>query len=222
LEGLPLLHVIARKTRNESFVRLLLKETSANFTRTSGGGWLIENIRVDAPPLLRLKGNVAAAPDNSLNGELLLGIVPGTLRYLAGAEQEVFLPLNQLMVTQRERPLFTQDDAGLLWTRLRLRGTLDHPQEDLADRLAKAWFNATVDEVMNMSMEGAVKAAETASKLASAAAGTVIDKAPEVLESGLKTGTDLLQQGVEQGGGLLEKGVEGGLKTIEGLLPGGK
>ena len=208
LEGLPLLHVIARKTRNESFTRLVLKEARTNFTRSPDGGWLIDKMTFDAPGLLRLKGHVACAANRTLEGELLLGIVPGTLRYLAGAEQQVFLPLDQLIITQRERTLITADDAGLLWTRLKLRGTLDDPREDLADRLASAWFNATVDEVMNMSMEGAVKAAETASKLASEAAGQIIDKAPALLEGGLKTGTDLL-----------EKGVEGGLKTIEGLIP---
>jgi len=220
LEGLPLLHVIARKTRNESFMRLNLKEARTNFIRATDGGWLLQKLTVDAPGLLRLKGSVSAAPDGELTGDLLLGIVPGTLRYLAGAEQSVFLPLDQLLVTQRERALITPDDAGLRWTRLRLRGTFENPQEDLADRLAKAWFNATVDEVMNMSMENAVKAAETASNLAAETAGTVLENAPAILESGLKSGTDLLEKGVEGGAGLLEKGIEGGLKSIEGLIPG--
>lgn len=219
LEGLPLLAVIARKTQNEGFMRLVLKEARAAFSVASDGAWLVDKLTLDAPGLLRLKGYASCAANRSLYGELLLGIVPGTLRYLAGAEQEVFLPLDKLVVTQRERALITPDDAGLLWTRLKLRGTLENPQEDLADRLAKAWFNATVDEVMNMSMEGAVKAATAASKLAGAAAGQVIEQAPDILNNGLKTGTDILQKGVESGGGLLKEGVEGGLKTIEGLLP---
>jgi hypothetical protein len=220
LEGLPLLHVIAKKTRNEALIRLLLKDARTDFTRTGEGGWLLEKIMVDAGTL-RMKGRASTAPDGALNGDLLLGILPGTLRYLAGAEQSVFLPLNQLLVTQQERSLITQDDAGLLWTRLKLHGTVDHPKEDLSDRLAQAWFNATVDEVMGMSMEGAFKAAELASKTAAAAAGQVLEKAPEMLENGLKTGSELLEKGIEGGGGLLEKGVEGGLKAIDGLLPGG-
>ena len=219
LEGLPLLHVIARKTRNESFIRLLLKEARTEFTRTGDGGWLLEKLKVDAPGLLRLKGAVSVAPDDSLQGDLLLGIVPGTLRYLAGAEQRVFLPLEQLLVTRAERPLMSSEDAGLLWTRLKLRGTIAHPEEDLADRLAKAWFNATVDEVMSMSMEGAIKAAETASKAAADAAGAVLETAPVILENGLKAGSDAVGTGIEAGAGLIEKGVEGGLKTIEGLIP---
>lgn len=220
LEGLPLLHVIAKKTRNEALIRLLLKDARTDFTRTGEGGWLLEKIMVDAGTL-RMKGRASTAPDGALNGDLLLGILPGTLRYLAGAEQSVFLPLNQLLVTQQERSLITQDDAGLLWTRLKLHGTVDHPKEDLSDRLAQAWFNATVDEVMGMSMEGAFKAAELASKTAADAAGQVLEKAPEMLENGLKTGSELLEKGIEGGGGLLEKGVEGGLKAIDGLLPVG-
>jgi hypothetical protein len=220
LEGLPLLRVIARKTQNESFVRLLLKEARTEFTRSADGAWLLEKLMVDAPGLLRLKGDVNAAANGALHGELLLGIVPGTLRYLAGAEQRVFLPLGQLLVSPRERTMLNSEDSGLLWTRLQLRGTLEHPQEDLADRLAKAWFNATVDEVLNMSMDGAIKAAESASKAAAEAAGSVIENAPDVLQNGVKAGSDLLEKGVQGGGGLLQKGVEGGLKTIEGLIPG--
>lgn len=220
LEGLPLLEVIARKTRNESFIRLLLKEARTDFTRTKDGGWLLEKMIVDAPGLLRMKGRASAAADRTLHGDVLLGIVPGTLRYLAGAEQQVFLPLEKLLVSREERAMLNPEDSGLLWTRLQLRGTLDHPQEDLADRLAKAWFNATVDEVLNMSMEGAVKAAETASRAAAEAAGTVLEKAPDLLENGVRTGTDILGKGVEGGSDLINKGVEGGLKTIEGLIPG--
>jgi hypothetical protein len=212
--------VIARKTRNESFIRLSLREARTDFTRTAESGWVLEKMMVDAPGLLRMKGSASVAPDGKLFGELLLGVVPGTLRYLAGAEQQVFLPLNQLVVTQRERALFNAEDSGLLWTRLQLRGTLDHPQEDLAERLARAWFNATVDEVLNMSVDGAIKAAEAASKAAAEAAGTVIEKAPDLINNGFKTGTELLQKGVEGSGDLLQKGVDGGLKTIEGLIPG--
>src|SRR6185295_10143128 len=105
-----------------------------------------------------------------------------------------------------ERTMLNSEDSGLLWTRLQLRGTLEHPQEDLADRLAKAWFNATVDEVLNMSVDGAIKAAESASKAAAEAAGTVLENAPDILQNGVKTGSDLLEKGVQGGGGLLQKG----------------
>lgn len=208
IQALPLLDVIAKKTRNEVFLRLQLKEAVSDFTRLPDGGWRFDKLRADAPGLLRLKGAAAADATGALNGEMLLGIVPGTLRYLAGAEQTVFLPIERAALTASERALLTSDDSGLLWTRLRLRGTLDRPAEDLSDRLAKAWFNATANEVANLSMEAAAKAAETAGgvadKLLKATPDTLLDNAP----GALRQAPDLLHQGVQ-----------GGLKVLDGLLP---
>ncbi len=215
VEGLPVLAILARKTQKEAFMRIALKEAKAAFMRSPEGSWRIENLLLDSPGLLRLKGRVAIGADESLRGELLLGIVPGTFQYVAGAEQEVFLPLDKLLVTSEERKLITSDDAALRWTRLTLSGTLDDPKEDLADRLAKAWFNATVDEVLKMTPEAALKAAEAVGKVASEAAATVVERAPDLIDAG----AEAVKQGVETGGGLLQKGVEGGLKAIEDLLP---
>ncbi|MDB6131934.1 MAG: hypothetical protein JWM59_177 [Verrucomicrobiales bacterium] len=200
VQALPLLEVIAKKTRNETFLRLQLKDAVSDFSRLPDGGWRLDRLRADAPGLLRLKGSAAADATGALNGDLLLGIVPGTLRYLAGAEQTVFLPMERAALPPAERAMLASDDSGLLWTRLRLRGTLDQPSEDLSDRLAKAWFNATAEEVSNLSMEAAAKAAETAGGLA----GQALDIAPPVLNRA----PDLLQQGVKSG-----------LNVLDGLLP---
>ncbi len=215
LEGLPILQIIARKTRNEGFVRLVLKDTRTRFTRTSSGDWILEGLLMDAPGLLRLKGNASISASSQLSGNLLLGIVPGTLRYLAGAEQQVFLPLDRANLPASDRALLGPEDSALLWTRLVLGGSLSNPTEDLSDRLALAWFNATVDEVLNMSMEGAIKAADAASKAASTAASKVLENAPAALDKG----TDLLQKGAESGAGILQKGAETGIRAIEGLIP---
>ncbi len=215
LEGLPILQIIARKTRNEGFVRLVLKDTRTRFTRTSSGDWILEGLLMDAPGLLRLKGNASISASSQLSGNLLLGIVPGTLRYLAGAEQQVFLPIDRANLPASDRALLGPEDSALLWTRLVLGGSLSNPTEDLSDRLALAWFNATVDEVLNMSMEGAIKAADAASKAASTAASKVLENAPAALDKG----SDLLQKGAESGAGILQKGAESGIRAIEGLLP---
>ncbi|RFC52044.1 MAG: hypothetical protein DVB22_001000 [Verrucomicrobia bacterium] len=215
LEGLPILQIIARKTRNEGFVRLVLKDTRTRFTRTSSGDWILEGLLMDAPGLLRLKGNASISASSQLSGNLLLGIVPGTLRYLAGAEQQVFLPIDRANLPASDRALLGPEDSALLWTRLVLGGSLSNPTEDLSDRLALAWFNATVDEVLNMSMEGAIKAADVASKAASTAASKVLENAPAALDKG----SDLLQKGAESGAGILQKGAESGIRAIEGLLP---
>lgn len=211
IQALPLLDVIAKKTRNETFLRLQLKEAESDFSRLSDGGWRFEKFRADAPGLLRLKGAAAADGMGALNGDMLLGIVPGTLRYLAGAEQTVFLPMDRAELPPDLRSLLAADDSGLLWTRLRLGGTVDRPTEDLSDRLARAWFNATADEVANLSMEAAGKAAETAT----GAANQILDAAPAVLPTVIDQAPGILKEGVKG----VDQGVRGGLKLLDGLLP---
>lgn len=211
IQALPLLDVIAKKTRNETFLRLQLKEAESDFSRLTEGGWRFEKLRADAPGLLRLKGSAAADGTGTLVGDMLLGIVPGTLRYLAGAEQTVFLPMDRADLPPDVRSLLASDDSGLLWTRLRLGGTLDRPSEDLSDRLARAWFNATADEVANLSMEAAGKAAETAAGVAN----RLLDAAPPVLPPVLDQAPGILKEGVKG----VDQGVRGGLKLLDGLLP---
>ncbi len=200
IQALPVLDIIARKTQNASFLRMQVKETAGQFERRGPDDWQVRRIRADAPGLLRLKGSINVGSRGALQGDLLLGIVPGTLRYLAGAEQTVFLSADRFSAGRGEAGSLTPDDTGLLWTRFALRGTLDEPKEDLSERLARAWFNATVDQVTSLSME----AAATAARTATGAANAVLQSAPPVLEKA----PELLQQGVESG-----------LKVLDSLLP---
>ena len=112
----------------------------------------------------------------------------------------MFLPADRFSGGAGNSGVLSADDAALLWTRFQLGGTLDSPTEDLSDRLARAWFDATVEEVAALSME----AAATVTRTAVGAAGTVLDVAPPLLEKA----PDLLHQGVQ-----------GGLKVLDGLLP---
>lgn len=200
LQALPLLDILAKKTQNASFLRLQIKEATGRVERRRADQWELRQLRADAPGLLRLKGGGDLGAGGSLRGSLLLGIVPGTLRYLAGAEQTVFLTADRFTAAAGNSGALSADDAGLLWTRFQLRGTLDEPSEDLSERLARAWFNATVDEVAALSME----AASTAARTAAGAASAVFDVAPPLLEKA----PDLINQGLE-----------GGLKMLDGLLP---
>ena len=200
LQALPLLDIIAKKTQNASFLRIQIKDAAGKFERSRAEHWQLRQLRADAPGLLRMKGGVDVGPGGALRGALLLGMVPGTLRYLAGAEQTVFLTADRFTAGLGHAGSLGPDDAGLLWTTFTLGGTLDQPEEDLSERLARAWFNATVDEVTALSMETAATAARTAAGAANAvleAAPPLLDKAPE----------------------LLEQGVQGGLKLLDGLLP---
>ena len=200
LQALPLLDIIAKKTQNASFLRMQIKQAEGKFERRGPSDWLIRQLRADAPGLLRLKGDLALAAPNALRGSLLLGIVPGTLRYLAGAEQSVFLTADRFAALPGNARALAPDDSGLLWTRFALSGTLADPQEDLSDRLAQAWFNATVAEVSALSME----AASTAARTAASAADSLLQAAPPALEKAPE---------------LIQKGLDEGLKLIDGLLP---
>ncbi len=200
LEALPVLEIIARKTQNAGFLRLQVKEITGEFERSAQQEWKLRRFRADAPGLLRLKGEIDIAADDALAGRLLLGIPPGTLRYLAGAEQTVFLPVGQAGLRPSEKSWLSPDDSALLWTAFDLRGTLLDPSENLSDRLASAWFHATVEEVTSLSMEAAALAARTAA----GAADAVLEAAPPILETAP---------------GLLRKGVESGTRLLDGLLP---
>ena len=208
LQALPLLDIISKKTQNASFLRMQIKEATGKFDRRRAGEWELRQLRADAPGLLRLKGGVEVGTGGTLRGALLLGIVPGTLRYLAGAEQTVFITAERFSDTAGHAGLLSADDGALLWTRFQLGGTLDEPGEDLSERLALAWFNATVDEVAGLSMEAAAtvtrNAAGAAKKIIDTAAPPLLDKAPDVLN---------------QAPDLLNQGVKGGLKVLDGLLP---
>jgi hypothetical protein len=200
LQALPLLDVIAKKTQNAAFFRMQIKEATGQYERVAPETWQVRRIRADAPGLLRLKGQVNTGRGGSLEGNLLLGIVPGTLRYLAGAEQTVFLSAERFSASPGQGGALSPDDAGLLWTAFQLSGTLDQPVEDLSERLARAWFNATVDQVAGLSMEGAATAARTGIKAAEA----VLETAPPVLQKAPE---------------ILHQGVDSGLKLLDGLLP---
>lgn len=207
LQALPLLDIIAKKTQNATFLRMLVKSATGDFERRGADGWDLRRIRADAPGLLRLKGGASLESPDKLAGSLLLGIVPGTLRYLAGAEQSVFLPANKFEALPGNAGSLSPDDSGLLWTRFSLSGTLESPREDLSERLSQAWFNATVEDVTALSMEAASAAARTAEGAAQSAAGaaqSIIDAAPPLLE---------------KAPALLQDGVRGGLNLLENALP---
>jgi hypothetical protein len=71
--------------------------------------------------LVRLEGRMDITGDN-LDGYFRLGLAPGTLATIPGAETKVFV----------------EQERGLMWAPLRITGTFDSPKEDLSDRLLAA------------------------------------------------------------------------------------
>jgi len=146
LETFPILETLATYTGSERFRRVALRDgAGAKFTR-QGKRTVIENIDVQSDGLARLTGTIQIE-DKVLSGQLRLGIIPGSMTWLPGAEQKVFL----------------LPDSGYLWTDIVLSGTVDSPQNDLVPKLAAAGVNTVIDTIKNPaavkeSVEGAIGA----------------------------------------------------------------
>lgn len=120
LTALPVLDMLAAYADTRRFRVLPLSEARAD--------WRWEKERIDftdiviaSDGLARLEGRVTIR-GQELAGTLRLGLVPGTLASIPGAETDVFTP----------------GERGLLWAPIHLTGTLDKPREDLGDRLLAA------------------------------------------------------------------------------------
>jgi hypothetical protein len=120
LTALPVLDMLAAYADTRRFRVLALSEAHADWRWDKD---LIElsNIVIASEGLARLEGRVTIR-GRKLDGTLRLGLLPGTLANIPGAETDVFIP----------------GERGLLWAPLRLTGTLDKPREDLSDRLIAA------------------------------------------------------------------------------------
>lgn len=121
LTALPVLDRIAAYANTVRFRRLALSEASLDFSKR-GDQLELTNIRLASEGLVRLEGTLRLMGDRITLGQFRLGITPGTLAHLPGAETKVF----------------ERGELGLLWTPLVISGTIDSPQEDLSERLIEA------------------------------------------------------------------------------------
>ena len=134
---------------------------------------------------MRIQGNLVIR-GREMDGVFRLGIAPGTLTGIPGAETDVFLP----------------GEHGLLWSPLRITGTLDDPREDLTDRLVAAAGARMFDQIPETG-EKVIRFSKTV--LGEAPAET-IGKGVEIIEKGSGV--------VREVGGLLE-GILGGGRSKE-------
>jgi len=120
LTALPLLDVLAAYADTRRFRMLALHEARTDW-HWREGEWVFTNIVLASEGLVRLEGTLMVR-GRELDGNFRLGLIPGTLNSIPGAETHVF----------------QAGERGLLWTPLRITGTLDKPKEDLSDRLIDA------------------------------------------------------------------------------------
>jgi hypothetical protein len=120
LTALPVLEALAAYSDTRRFRTLTLSEAQTKW-RWENGVIEFSDIVLASDSLIRLEGRVVIR-GQELDGHLRLGLAPGTLASIPGAETHVFFP----------------GERGLMWASLHLTGTLDKPREDLSDRLLAA------------------------------------------------------------------------------------
>ncbi|MEO8616617.1 MAG: hypothetical protein ABI600_15850 [Luteolibacter sp.] len=120
ITALPMLDALAAYADTRRFRVLNLNEAHTDW-RWKKGELALTNFVLSSDGLVRLEGSLTIR-GRELDGLFRLGLAPGTLATIPGAETDVFIA----------------GERGLLWTPLRITGTLDDPKEDLTDRLITA------------------------------------------------------------------------------------
>jgi hypothetical protein len=162
LTALPVLDALAAYADTRRFRVIQLTEARSDWLWRDGVLYF-SNLVLASEGLIRLEGGLVLRGEE-LDGTFRLGLPPGTLARIPGAETEVFLP----------------GERGLMWTTLRITGTLDKPREDLTDRLIAA-AGGRMFELLPETGEKVIRYSRT---LASEAAPKVIEEGVRVLEQG--------------------------------------
>ncbi len=120
LTALPLLDALAAYADTRRFRIMQLSDARTKW-RVSNGEIFLTDLVLGSEGLIRLEGSLTIRGDK-IDGNFQLGLVPGTLANIPGAETHVFQP----------------GRFGLLWAPIRVTGTLSEPKEDLTQRLTDA------------------------------------------------------------------------------------
>ncbi len=161
LTDIPLLEVIGKYTKSERFQHLTLNEAAGDFERR-GERIVITGIRVQSDGLSRLEGDLTI-DGRSIEGTFRVGVTPGTLRWIPGAERKIFVT----------------SENGFLWTDVRVAGTIDQPREDLTSRLVVAAAETLVEEAPGK----AIDTAKEAIKNPAATPGSLIEEGTRLLDA---------------------------------------
>lgn len=158
LEALPVLQKIAEYTKTDGIRHLSLDKLTGDFEYDRG----VRTVKVTNMVLdnqyLRVKGSFTVK-DDQLDGMLSLGLSPGALRWIPGAQEKVF----------------TEQREGFVWAPVRLAGTTSAPREDLSSRLVVAAGEAVVETVQDTATEAAGTVLQTGKNAAKKAANGVFD-----------------------------------------------
>jgi len=165
LKDLPILDTIASYTRSDRFKRLALNQAHSDFSR-EGDRLELRKLVVQSDGLLRIEGEIDIVGEQ-LKGNLRVGVVPGTLRWIPGAERSVF----------------TESKDGFLWTGMKLAGTTKKPEEDLSGRLILAAGEAILKDLPEETLNQAKKllSGQKGTGTTTGTAGEVIDQGKKII-----------------------------------------
>ncbi len=197
LTALPVLDKIAAYTGNPRFHQLALSESRMNF-RKIGDALELKDILFASEGLLRIEGGE----------KFMVGVTPGTLVQIPGAETKVF----------------KRGKLGLMWAPVRVSGTLSDFKEDLSRRLLDAAAERMIEFVPETGQyvyKLSGKVVEEGTKVLleeDGVLGKIGDQTIRAVE-GLLDDPPVIDPSdlIEGGTGLLKKGANG----VFDLLPGG-
>jgi len=120
LTALPVLDHVAAFTRVRDFKKLKIAKFSCDFKKY---GELLElsNMELHCDRLMRIEGDLSVRGEK-LAGRFEVGLMPGVLRHIPGAEEKVFL----------------RGKDGMSWASVEIGGTVDNMTEDLTGRMIAA------------------------------------------------------------------------------------
>jgi hypothetical protein len=194
LTALPVLDKLAAYSQSLRFRTLMLHDAEADFV-CENDRITLTNVKIGSEGLARMEGKIVftkntQADDYLLNGDFRVGLAPGTLAQIPGAEEDVFVV----------------GERGLMWAPMKLSGTTSDPKEDLSDRLMAA-AGARMFEIIPQTGLKVLKYTQEAVTENVPSVGTIIDKSTEAVGSA----TDNIQKGSAAV-------IEGAGKTIEGVF----
>lgn len=180
LTALPVLDRIAAYANSRRFRRLNLSDARLKFWK-EGERLELTEIVLASEGLVRVEGSLSVV-NRQLDGRFRVGVMPGLLAHIPGAETKVFL----------------RGKKGLLWSPLRITGSVDDPKEDLSDRMIAA-AGERMFELVPETGKRVLKFAH--------------DTATELPAKAIETGTDVIREGTDV--------IEDGVRGVFDLLPGG-
>ena len=163
VENIPVLTVIAKYTRNDQFEHLTLSQAKTDFKR-DGETIGLRNLELQADGLMRVEGDIDIKGEQ-IAGILQVGVTPGTLSWIPGAENLVF---------EKKRD-------GFLWAPMTLQGTLSEPREDLSGRLITAAGEAILRDLPDGLLNEAQKFLDPSGE--SADPSSIINQGKDLLDT---------------------------------------